>query len=185
MARSTRTSAVGFLQEQHDRIRELFATVATGDHDTRREAFEQLVRLLAVHETAEEVVVHPAARLAGDEARQVVAARLDEEDKAKKMLADIEKHDPSSPEFAARLPPLRDAVETHARNEERELFPLLERTTDERQLERMTSALQLVESIAPTHPHKLAPESALGNLAVGPVVGVIDRVRDMLRSATR
>jgi hemerythrin superfamily protein len=185
MAQSDQESPVRFLEGQHDQIRELFAAVAAADGEDRRESFEPLVRLLAVHETAEEVVVHPAVRLAGDEAKQIVDARLAEEDLAKKMLADVEKLDTSSAEFDALFAALREMVESHARSEEQEVFPLLEQTTDPRQLERMTSALMLVETIAPTHPHKLAPESALGNLAIGPVAGVIDRVRDMLRDATR
>lgn len=185
MADPEKRSAVGFLADQHDEIRELFAQLTDAYPSERRAVFERLVRLLSVHETAEELVVHPAARTAGTDATAVVEARLAEEDRAKKMLADIEKHDPASARFAALLPGLREAVESHARHEERELFPLLEAVSDERQLQRMTSALELAESIAPTHPHKRAPESAIGNLLVGPVVSVVDRVRDMLRNVAR
>ena len=65
------------------------------------------------------------------------------------------------------------------------MFPLLERTVDEEQLRRMTSALKVAEGVAPTHPHKAAPESAVGNMVVGPFVAIVDRVRDAIRSATR
>lgn len=52
-------------------------------------------------------------------------------------------------------------------------------------LERMGSAARLAESFAPTHPHPHGPDSALGNIAVGPMVAVIDRTRDALRNLTR
>jgi hypothetical protein len=36
------------------------------------------------------------------------------------------------------------------------------------------------EMVAPTHAHRFAPESATGNLLLGPAVALFDRVRDML-----
>jgi hypothetical protein len=53
---------------------------ASGEH--KRDLFQDLVRLLAVHEIAEEEVVHPAARRAIDGGDQVVDSRLHEEDEA-------------------------------------------------------------------------------------------------------
>jgi hypothetical protein len=49
----------------------------------------------------------------------------------------------------------------------------------------MTSELEVAEAMAPTHPHKMAPESAAGNLLVGPFVAMVDRVRDALRDARK
>ena len=185
MAESGRQDAVEFLREQHDTIRELFAAVADATGDARRETFEPLVRLLAVHETAEEMVIDPTLRSAGDEGNRVVEARLKEEDQAKKDLSDLEKLDPASSEFDTLFRQIRTAVESHADAEEREVFPLLEKITDDTQLERMTAALKVAEGMAPTHPHKLAPESAIGNLAVGPMVAMVDRARDLLRDLTK
>jgi Hemerythrin HHE cation binding domain len=47
---------------QHARIEELFTLAAGTDGDAKRAAFDDLVRMLAVHETAEEEVVHPLSR---------------------------------------------------------------------------------------------------------------------------
>ena len=49
---------------QHARIEELFLLVTGADADLRRDAFDQLVRLLAVHETAEEEVSIVQSRVA-------------------------------------------------------------------------------------------------------------------------
>jgi hypothetical protein len=43
----------------------------------------------------------------------------------------------------------------------------------------------VAEALAPTHPHPRGPDSALGNIAVGPMVAVGDRTRDALRNVTR
>jgi hypothetical protein len=45
----------------------------------------------------------------------------------------------------------------------------------------MRKVFMLVEQLAPTHAHRHAPESALGNLLVGPFVSIVDRTRDAIR----
>ena len=53
---------VEFLKAQHEQIKSGFAQVAAAHGEQRSEAFDQLRRLLAVHETAEEEIVHPRAK---------------------------------------------------------------------------------------------------------------------------
>ena len=50
---------VDLLLAQHARIEEQFLLVTGGTGEARRDAFDDLVRLLAVHETAEEEIIHP------------------------------------------------------------------------------------------------------------------------------
>ena len=76
----TTQDLIQVIQGQHAEIRELFK----GAMDDPGRAFDALVRLLAVHETAEEMVVYPAVGKMGGEAANVVAARKKEEDAAKK-----------------------------------------------------------------------------------------------------
>jgi hypothetical protein len=56
MARTAQTDAVDLLTGQHDEVRQLLRTTAPSSDGHRREAFESLVRMLAVHETAAEMV---------------------------------------------------------------------------------------------------------------------------------
>ena len=65
------------------------------------------------------------------------------------------------------------------------MFPLLEKSTDETLRKRMGAALTVAEGIAPTHPHKTAPKSAVGNLVVGPFVSMVDRARDAIGDVIR
>jgi hemerythrin superfamily protein len=175
--------AVTLLQEQHGDIRELLRAVEM-TNTGRHESFEPLVRLLAVHETAEEMVVYPSLRREGDVGDAVAEARVAEEDEAKKALAELEQLDLDSAEFREQFSTFRAAVEAHADQEEREVFPLLEQVNDRDELQRMARALKLAEGIAPTHAHKAAPTSALGNALVGPFLSMVDRARDAIRDAT-
>jgi hemerythrin superfamily protein len=173
-------TATEFIRAQHETIRRLFADVDAATGDSRKDPWELLVRLLAVHETAEEMVIYPAIRRV-DGGDAIVEARTQEEDEAKKILTDLEKLDPSSAEFEAAFRPFRSAVLGHAEAEEAEVLPLLASVKDQGELETMTKMLTVAEGMAPTHPHKSAPESATGNLLVGPFVAMVDRVRDAFR----
>ena len=175
-----RRDVVTHVRRQHDTIRTLLDDVAAAAPGERAAAMQPLVRLLAVHETAEEIVVYPALLLAGSQARAIVRARKQEEDQSKKALARLEGLDASSREFRVGFDALRAMVEDHADAEERELLPLLEEHRSAHELRLMDTGFVVAQMVAPTHAHRFAPESATGNLLLGPVVGLVDRVRDLL-----
>lgn len=182
MASTENMDVVDLLKAQHVHIRELFDAVGRArSHDTKQAAFEELRRFLAVHETAEELVTHPGARLA-EGGNDVVDARLEEETEAKKMLADLDGMDVDETGFTDKLAALKEAVLAHADAEESEEFPLLRAEHDERRLKRMADAVRAAEAIAPTHPHPSVGSSMTTNLMAGPLASVIDRTRDAVRS---
>lgn len=171
---------VTLLIEQHNQIRNLFRQLPDAPGEQKRETFEDLVRLLAVHETAEEEVVHPTARLKLEQGDAVVDDRLREEDEAKRALAELYDLGVDHPEFNTKLNALAEAVFQHAANEETEEFTLLRASVPADQLQRMATALRAAEAMAPTRPHPASPESATGNLLAGPPLAVFDRIRDAL-----
>lgn len=90
--------------------------------DGRAEPFGRLVRLLAVHETAEEEVVHPYARRQLGDGKEIVDERLREERQAKGLLQQMEAAGTADPDFVANFTGLHNAVLAHARAEERYEF---------------------------------------------------------------
>lgn len=175
---------VDLLVRQHQEIRDLFSELETATGDRRRDAFRDLVRLLAVHETAEEEVVHPAARTADGDAEAVVEARLGEERKAKELLSHLVEMGPDAEGFDTLLLQLRDDVLAHADHEEHEEFPRLRASCDADELRGMALAVRAAEAVAPTRPHP-GVESATANLVLGPPAAIMDRARDLIRSALR
>src|SRR6476646_11457157 len=82
---------VKFLKDQHNLIKDMFDEVFSASEPKAREkAFIDLRQLLAVHETAEEMVVHPRARREIKDGDSVVDARLEEAHEAKEQLSKIE-----------------------------------------------------------------------------------------------
>ncbi|MFD4990238.1 hemerythrin domain-containing protein [Streptomyces sp. NPDC058374] len=173
---------VAMLMRQHGEIRNLFDEVETTTGEERKDAFRRLVRMLAVHETAEEEVVHPFARKAFGDAGQVVADRLEEERLAKEKLSALEDMDTDDAAFLPALLDLRVDVMEHARSEERYEFAHLRRSADPERLVAMAKAVRAAEAMAPTHPHP-GVESGAKNMALGPMAAVMDRTRDAIRKA--
>jgi hemerythrin superfamily protein len=180
---TTTDDVVDLLVGQHMQIRDLFTEVAHATGTARKEAFDRLVRLLAVHETAEEEIVHPMARRQLDGGQDLIDDRLSEEKQAKEALAHLESLGPDHPEFDAALDALRQAVLAHARSEERYEFGYLRQHAGPQLATALRQAVAAAEKLAPTHPHP-GVETGVENMLTGPVVAVFDRIRDAMRDAT-
>jgi len=176
---SSGLDVVKFLEEQHDQIEAACEQVLSSRGEDRKNLFVALRRLLAVHETAEEEIVHPAARRALPNGDVVVDARLQEENEAKKILADLEDLDVGSAEFERKLVLLQSSVLLHARAEEQNEFAQLAGLLDTERLEKMRKAVTFAESVAPTRPHP-GVESAAANILAGPFASMLDRARDAM-----
>ena len=176
---------VKFLKDQHNLIKDMFDEVLSASApEAREKAFTDLRQLLAVHETAEEMVVHPRVRREVATGDEIVEARLNEEHEAKQTLSKLESMDVASKEFIDELTKFRDDVVEHAEHEENEEFTKLERKLDSGDRERMAKAVLAAEAIAPTRPHS-GVESAKANFAVGPFASMLDRARDAIGAALR
>lgn len=168
---------VSFLKGQHEEIKRRFTEVETSTGEQREKSFMELRRLLAVHETAEEQFVHPRARDAAPAGDKIVTARLDEENAAKKMLADLERIGVDDADFPIQFAEFKGAILAHAEHEEHEEFPALAAVVDQDELNRMARVVQAAESLAPTRPHA-GVESPMANLVAGPFASMLDRARD-------
>ncbi|MEU4211757.1 hemerythrin domain-containing protein [Streptomyces sp. NPDC026206] len=175
---------VALLKKQHEEIRVLLDEVLAHTGEERKHSFRLLVHLLAVHETAEEEIVHPYARQAVDGGEPLVADRLKEEEAAKRALKRLEGLDPDAPEFVEEFTALRQSVLAHAGAEEKYEFARLSEEGDPARLQLLAKAVRAAEAVAPTRPHP-GTQSAAKNLLLGPAAAVADRTRDAVRHVLR
>ncbi|MDN5798225.1 MAG: hypothetical protein L0H79_21100 [Intrasporangium sp.] len=108
---------------QHARIRALLTVVATPQEADRLVAFDHFLRFLAVHEAAEQTLLHPQGlvTLSHDD---VSARRITEEQEAAAVIAHLESiDDPRT--FLTQFGLLGAAVTHHAEAEEQEELPEL------------------------------------------------------------
>jgi len=147
----------------------------------RASYFFEVVTELVRHEVAEEHVVYPIIRHATPGGRQEAEARIAEQAKAEELLAEMEKLDASSAEFATKFAALRQAVLDHASSEEASTFPLLKEMEDDESRLALAGRYEHAKAKAPTHPHPHVPDSPPGNLVLDPVAALFDKARGALR----
>ena len=168
---------IDFLKAQHGQMYSLLARIQSSRDADRHNAFIEFRKLLAMHETAEEQIVHPVAKVSIPGGKDVVAARLREEHKVKSMLVHLEGLDMNSNEFDDQIALLEQELRAHNEAEEREELENMLAEFDRSRLERMRVAVEYAEAIGPTRPHP-ALDSSLANMFAGPFTSMVDRMRD-------
>ncbi len=178
------SDAIDFLIGQHEQVEKLIDQIKTAPADARGALFDEFRESLAVHETAEELILRPSTRAAGEDGKRIAEERMAEENEAKQVLADLEKLDPASDAFLTEFGAFAADVLEHATNEEQQEFPLVRRENDAERLAKMGKAMQTVEKVAPTHPHPNA-KSTTANAVLGPFASIMDRTRDAISAALK
>jgi hypothetical protein len=165
---------VDVLLTQHALLEEQFRTVAAATRKPERKAaFAELARLLTVHETIEQELVHPEA--AGDTEAEVVAERVEEEQRADEVLAELFEIEVNDPDFPTLLQGLKESVLAHATREERYEFPRLRHAGPPERLRELADAVTEAFLAAPA---KLAPADD----PVTALAAVREQVRQAIRS---
>jgi hemerythrin superfamily protein len=169
---------VRILLEQHARVRDLFTELTAAPAADRKDLFQELRALLAVHETAEEMVLRPQAD--DDSWKHVAEERNQEEREANEVLKELEKLDPRTDAFLEQLTTFQKAVDAHAEAEENEEFPRVLTACDADERRKLGDRLRAVEKMAPTRPHPAAAGSPVAQALTGPFASMVDRVRDAM-----
>jgi len=155
---------VDVLLTQHALLEEQFRLVASATRKPERKAaFAELARLLTVHETIEQELVHPEATL--DSEPEVVAERIEEERRADEVLAELFEIEVNDPDFPRLLQGLKESVLAHATREERYEFPRLRHGHPPDRLRELALAVTAAFDAAPTKlPAADEPVNALATL---------------------
>lgn len=168
---------VSLLLEDHRIIERRLADLASSSLGARAELFWKLTDELIRHEVAEDVALYPFVReLPGGD--QLADARIWEQSEAEAKLARMEGLDIAGSEFIAEFTNLKAAVQEHAHNEENEVFPLISRELRSEDQVRLAEQYRAAKRSAPNHPHPHTPDTLAGNKILGPVVTLVDRLRD-------
>lgn len=181
---TTNPSVVAQLLKDHEEVKALFSKFDTAGTGSWPELFCELTNNLVRHEVAEEEVVYPEVRKSLPGGKALAEARIAEQAEAEKLLDSMEKMDTDSSEFAVSLAKLRDAVLEHATKEEQTVFTPLAQAVEPDKLEELGKRYDKAKALAPTHPHPHAPDTPPGNIFLGPIAALADRVRDAVRKAS-
>jgi hemerythrin-like domain-containing protein len=132
---------LGALHQEHEKVLNLLEKMAettTAAVKTRPRMLEDLRQLLVPHMDGEEKVVYKALKKAGDRPTEVMEG-YEEHRHARKALDRLEKADPETTDWTARLKVLKDLIEHHVEEEESEMFDLARNLMGEDGLEALSA----------------------------------------------
>ena len=178
---STDRDVLDSLTTDHREVAELFdQIVATTDPVQRRDLADSLIGELVRHSVAEEMHVYPAIRDHLPDGQAVVDEDTREHKELEVLLKELESADASAPEFLETLGRTRSVFEHHIADEEGRQFTLLRAHIPAETLVELKGKVETAKGLAPTRPHPAAPNAELFHKAVGPGVGLVDRLRDKI-----
>jgi hemerythrin superfamily protein len=134
-------NAIEMLKQQHREVEALFAQFKKAKSaGPQRKIFEQIADALAVHATIEEKHFYPSVKKKATE--DLLLESLEEHLEIKRVIADLLVLDAKDPTFEAKVTVLEEDVQHHVGEEEKELFPKVEKLFDEETLEAIAEAME-------------------------------------------
>jgi len=133
------SDAIALLKQDHEKVRNLLDELekAAENGGTEAEALlETIENELKIHTTIEEEIFYPAFKEAAskkDDSKLYYEA-VEEHRVVDLVLPEIDTGDAGSPELAAKAKVLKDLVEHHADEEEKEMFPRARKLMDKDEL---------------------------------------------------
>jgi hemerythrin-like domain-containing protein len=150
--------AITLLKDDHKKVKALLTELADTTNraqKTRAELLAKIATEIEVHTTIEEEIFYPAFKAAGeksDDAKMFFEAKEEHRAAGDLVLPDLLKSDVTSDQFGGRAKVLKELIEHHADEEEKEMFPrareLLDRDVLVQLGERMQARkLELMQSL--------------------------------------
>ncbi len=135
--------AIALLKQDHKTVKSLLAELADTTNralKTRTELLQKVATEIRVHAAIEEEIFYPAFKAASDKADdgKMYFEALEEHRAAGDLvLPDLLDTDVQSDQFGGRAKVLKELVEHHADEEEKEMFPRARELMDKAQLEQL------------------------------------------------
>ena len=102
----------------------------------------QICRALTVHAQLEEELVYPVFKeLYSHDIKDLVAEAAEEHQVAKTLIGELTTLSPDDEQYDAKVTVLREYVQNHVKEEERELFPKVHKQISAQRLEELGEAI--------------------------------------------
>jgi hemerythrin-like domain-containing protein len=161
-------NVIDLLKKDHRTVSALFKQFEEADEEEEEQKValaQQICLELSVHAEVEERIFYPAAREALEgEAEDLIDEAAVEHRSLKMLIAEIDGSSPDDQLFAANVKVLKEYVEHHVKEEEREIFPRLE--GDKLDLEAMGAQIaemkmELLEKIGEPKPPRAGAKATV------------------------
>ena len=120
-------NAIELLKEDHKKVKKLLKELTettTRAEKTRQRLLDEIYKELDAHTKIEEEIFYPAFKKAGDSEHAKMYFEAVEEHRTvdSMVLPDLRKTDPTSDQFSGRAKVLKELVEHHADEEEKDML---------------------------------------------------------------
>lgn len=139
--------AISMLKADHEKVRGLLGQLEKSTEKgvkTREDLLSRIAEELAIHTTIEEEIFYPSFRdaVSKKEDRKLYQEALEEHHVVDLLMPEIEESDPSSEVFSAKAKVLKEIVEHHAEEEEKEMFPRARKVMDAAELRELGERME-------------------------------------------
>lgn len=174
------------LTADHREVRSAFAELEGQLPAARRRTLvERTVTALVQHSVVEEQLLYPLARRVLPDGGEHADHDVAEHAEVERLMLQLERLDTGSQAFATAQRQWVRSTVAHIEAEEADLFPRLREACPAQELTRLGRQSVQLRKVAPTRPHPATPNHPAVHLTVGPVVGLVDRVRDRVSGRGR
>jgi len=183
-------NAIQLLKEDHKKVRALLAELESTTPrgvKKRSQLLERIAKELRVHTKIEEEIFYPAFKAAGeksDDDKMYFEALEEHRAAGDLVLPDLEKTDPGSDRFSGRAKVLKELVEHHAGEEEKEMFPRARKLLSAAELNALGAQMAARKKELMAEPEGLVARTAVKVLdAISPPEG--DEVPELSAAARK
>ena len=171
-------NAITLLKNDHKTVEDLFKRfekLGPRAVKSKQDVVERIIRELSIHAAIEEMFFYPAVREAADD---MVLESLEEHHIVKWVLSELEGMPANHERFDAKVSVLMENVRHHVKEEEKELFPAVNKVLDKATLDELGDAMAQGKKTVPTRPHPRSPDEPPGNLVAGAGAALMDKAID-------
>ncbi len=136
-------NAIDLLEQQHREVEELFEEfegAGEGAAKTRERLCREISDALAVHAEIEEKLFYPESKQQNTE--EILRESVEEHLSMKRIVADLIESGAGDDQFDAKMKVLKEQVEHHVEEEEKELVPKVRKSCSKEELEDLGSRMQ-------------------------------------------
>ena len=144
-------NAIDLLKADHEKVKAILSQLSESTDRALKKRVELLGKLemeITIHTRLEEEILYPAFKEAGskEEAEMYYEAKEEHRTVDSLVLPDLKTTDPSQPEFAGRVKVVKELLEHHIEEEEKEMFPKAKKVLGKAKLDALGEQMETMKA---------------------------------------
>lgn len=144
-------NAIDLLKDDHKRVKSILDELSDSTERAVKKRSQLLAKLemeITLHTELEEKILYPAFKSQGGKEEDVMYFEAKEEHRTVDalVLPDLKQTDPGTPEFSGRIKVVKELLEHHIEEEEKEMFPQAKKLLGKDKLEELGAQMEAMKA---------------------------------------